>query len=122
MYDQKHIEGCKIIKAAGVTSEINIGDGGVNLDVPLPIEIVCDEDGTLYSPMDAPHNTYFPIGGDRFTDLLVRWLYGKGYSLEWGCPDGFSIYKYNRKLMDVIGTFTQALVQACVWVLKQEKR
>jgi hypothetical protein len=79
-------------------------------------------DGRELRPYEWKKQNCIIIGGDRFTNFCVEWLRERKYHID-PSPNGYYLMKPNgtHSLLKDIDTFTEALVSACVWVLKEGK-
>ncbi len=122
MYTEQHIKDCKKLWDAGVTKDWRSCKNWFSED---DVDFLIDySDGTVYIADDELE--YIPVGGDRFTDHLVRWLNNKDYYLFSTGINNWKLREYMHTTQNPLQvfngyTYIQALVQACVWVLKNEK-
>ena len=126
MYPEQHIKDCKKLWDAGVTKDWRSCKNWFSED---DVDFLIDySDGTVYIAGDELE--YIPVGGDRFTDHLVRWLIGRGYYLDpyfFGeispnVPLQWRLMKHKDDIPHQYfeGTYPEALVQAVIWVLEQD--
>ncbi len=126
MYPEQHIKDCKIIEAAGVTKDWAFERGDIGYAE--------DHKAIFFNQLLLRGTHRFPIGGDAFTNHLVRWLDEKGYAvlpnlhntqggLQFGIL-GYDTESFEEKdeALEIGNTFTEALVESVVWVLNNMEK